>query len=227
MIRSYVRVSSVDQAAHEKSSLADQERIIRGVAMIRNEAVVLYSDAGVSGSIALADRPAGSKMLSESVAGDIIVASKLDRLFRSASDALTTVDRLKKDGIKVVLADMSNEPVSENGVGKLFFSIMAAMAEWERERISERTSAGRAGKKARGGHIGGDAPYGFIKEGTGAQAVLKPNPYERKIIERMAFLYSQSGNYRCVIRDLNAEGRYGREGPWVSPQQIIRILGRG
>jgi DNA invertase Pin-like site-specific DNA recombinase len=227
VIRGYCRVSTVEQASQEKTSLADQERIVRAVAMMRNEDLVMYSDAGVSGSVPLDQRDAGSRMLSELKSGDVVVASKLDRIFRSTVDALTTVEKLKSSGVKIVLADISSEPVSDNGVGKLFFSMLAAFADFERERIADRAAAGRAGKKARGGHIGGDAPYGFIKEGTGAQAILKPNPYERKIIERMEFLYHMKASYRQVVKHLNAEGLYGREGPWTGPQQIIRILGRG
>src|SRR5262249_42601187 len=150
--------------------------------------------------------------------GDTIIAAKLDRMFRSAIDALTTVEHLKGLGVQVVLMDISSDPVTGTGVGGLFFKIMAAVADFERERIAERTTAGIAAKKARGGHVGGDAPYGFTKEGVGTSAILKPNLSERRIIERMAFLHHQHGSYRRVAAKLNEEGLHGREGPWFSMQ---------
>lgn len=225
MIFIYCRVSGEDQAADGKTSLADQERIGRGLAMMHGEMKpIVYVDAGVSGSIPLAERPEGSKMLVDLRPGDFIVAAKLDRLFRSSLDALGTVDSLSKQGIKVVLADISSEPVSDNGVGKLFFSILAAVATFERERIAERVTQGRQGKKARGGHIGGEAPYGFRVVGEGAQAMLVADEDEQETIQTMRDLWSQSANYHAVARSLAQMGLKGRDGVQFCAVKVRRIV---
>jgi DNA invertase Pin-like site-specific DNA recombinase len=82
----------------------------------------------------------------------------------------------------LILADMGNEPVNENGHSQLFFTILAGFAEWERTRILERTASGRDAKKAAGGHIGGSAPFGFDKLGEGKAARLVPNATQQAAI---------------------------------------------
>src|SRR5215471_5783759 len=99
MIFSYTRVSTAEQAAEGSTSLAEQERRNRAIAQLRGASgsfdISVHSDAGVSGSVPLAERPAGGRMLDSAQAGDVIIAAKLDRLFRSALDALTTIKDLQ------------------------------------------------------------------------------------------------------------------------------------
>jgi len=58
----------------------------------------------------LYQRPEGQKMLAHVQKGDVIVASKLDRIFRSASDALSTIERWRRKGIDLVICDIGIEP---------------------------------------------------------------------------------------------------------------------
>jgi hypothetical protein len=119
-------------------------------------------------------------MLARLSPGDVIIAAKLDRLFRSARDALATVDRLKERGVSIVLADMGAEPVTENGVSKLFFSILASVAEFERWRIAERMQEGRVGKRTRGGHV----------------AVIRPTASEWSAKAEQRALSGRAGGHR-------------------------------
>ena len=61
-------------------------------------------------------------------AGDLLIVSRLDRAFRSAADALTKADSWKRLGIRLIVADMGADPVTDNGVAKLFFTVLAAMS---------------------------------------------------------------------------------------------------
>ena len=58
-----------------------------------------FVETGVSGSIPLADRPEGARLIAAVSKGDAIISPKLDRMFRSASDALATLEELKGEGI--------------------------------------------------------------------------------------------------------------------------------
>jgi putative DNA-invertase from lambdoid prophage Rac len=62
------------------------------------------TDVGISGGIPLSDRPNGSKLVAKGGKGDLVIASNLDRLFRSASDALATVERWQRIGVDLILA---------------------------------------------------------------------------------------------------------------------------
>ena len=170
-IYGYARVSTEQQV--DGASLAEQERRIRAIASYHGLPVeAMFRDEGVSGKIPLGQRPEGMKLMARIKEGDTIIVSKMDRAFRSARDALMVIERLRVRGINLTLADMGTEPVTQDGVGKLFFLILAGMAEFERERIRERTLEGKKFKEAKGGYAGGFVKYGHNVEGRGRDAML-------------------------------------------------------
>jgi putative DNA-invertase from lambdoid prophage Rac len=203
MIFAYARVSSIEQAADGNASIPEQLRKGKALAQMRGVAgkdVVTFVDKGVSGSVPLAFRPQGKEMLEAAQAGDVICAAKMDRLFRSAIDALATAEDLKKRGVDLVLLDIGSDPVTGNGVGKMFFGIMACVAEFERSRINERTEEGRRGKRARRGFMGGGVPIGFKVQGKGREAQLEEDEREQAAIAKA----------RELAEGGHAPGRIGR-----------------
>lgn len=230
MILGYCRVSSLSQAGPEKTSLEDQENKIRAYAISVGAdkfGAQIYTDAGVSGATPLDQRPEGKRLLADVRPGDVIVAAKLDRLFRSAVDALTTAERWQQEGIKLVLYDISTEPVYDSPVAKMFFNILAAVANFERERIGERIEAGKRGKADKGGHLGGRAPYGYRIDGVRASSKLVPNPDEQKIVKLIRkYAEDQNATPTGVARFLNERGITTRSGqPWQH-LQVQRVLER-
>lgn len=224
MILGYARVSSLDQAKDDRSSLQTQTDVIEGLAQLRGASkfdVQIYTDAGVSGAMKLASRPAGAKLLADMKAGDTVVASKLDRMFRSASDALAMLEEFKARGVHLILYDMGAEPITGGGVAQLLFTILAAVADMERVRIKERTAEGRKAKKARGGAVG-EVPFGFRKVGEGRSHVLEPNQMELDAQVRMNVL-AQTNSLRTIGKQLAAEGFLSRAGTPYSPAVIARL----
>src|SRR5882762_9520281 len=140
-------------------------------------------------------RPSGERLLKDMKAGDVVVASKLDRMFRSASDAIDMFEEFKARGVDLILYDISHEPVS-SGVGKLIMTILAAVGDMERVRIKERTAEGRRAKKAKGGAVG-EVPFGYCKEGEGREAILVPCEKEQAAEARM---YVLAANRRLSYR---------------------------
>jgi len=211
MILGYVRVSSADQAKDDRSSLQTQTDVIEGFARTRGVdkwGVQIFTDAGVSGATKLAFRPAGAELLKTMQKGDIVIASKLDRMFRSASDALNMFDAFKEQGVDLVLYDMSAESVLESATAKLTVTILAAVAEMERVRIRERTAEGRKAKKARG------------------SAVLEVNEDECRAREMMKELYySRKGyGYHAIAGELAAQGLVSRAGKPFTRMAIRRVI---
>jgi DNA invertase Pin-like site-specific DNA recombinase len=228
MILGYVRVSSADQAKDDRSSLQTQTDVIEGFARTRGVdkwGVQIFTDAGVSGATKLAFRPAGAELLKTMQKGDIVIASKLDRMFRSASDALNMFDAFKEQGVDLVLYDMSAESVLESATAKLTVTILAAVAEMERVRIRERTAEGRKAKKARGGAVG-TVPFGFRKVGEGRSAVLEVNEDECRAREMMKELYySRKGyGYHAIAGELAAQGLVSRAGKPFTRMAIRRVI---
>jgi len=112
-----------------------------------------YADNGVSGKVAASLRPAWREMLAKVRPGETIVVSKLDRLGRDAIDVLQTVRKLGELGIKVVVLQLGNTDLT-SPAGKLLLSMLAAVAEMERDLLVERTQAGLARAKAEGKVLG-------------------------------------------------------------------------
>lgn len=223
MILGYCRVSSADQAKDDRSSLQTQTDVIEGLARIRGAdkwGVQIYTDAGVSGEVRLSKREGGARMLAEMKPGDVIVASKLDRMFRSASDAIAMFEEFKARGVDLILFDVSHEPIS-GGVGKLIMTILAAVADMERVRIKERTSDGRRARKARGGAVG-EVPFGFRKVGEGRAHTLEPNQKELDAQARMIAL-ARTDSLRNIGKRLAEEGFVSRAGTPYCPATIQRL----
>lgn len=227
MLLGYCRVSTQDQAADNRTSLAEQERIIRGIAMVKGVDkmdVTLYSDPGVSGATPLRFRPEGKKLLNEMQPGDIVVASKLDRMFRAASDALACAELMKEREVSLILVDMGADPVTGNGMAKCFFTMAAAFAELERSTIAERMSNGKAAKRAKGGHTGGEAPYGLRIIGHGRDSRIEVNEEEQKLVELIARLRLRGESLTKIQRRLIKDGFKTRTGKDFQHVQIMRIV---
>jgi len=226
MILGYIRVSTDQQASEDRSSLQVQTDIIEGFARTRGATsydVEIFQDAGVSGATKLAFRPAGERLLATMKRGDVVVASKLDRMFRSASDALNMLELFKERGVDLVLFDMGIDPVTGDGTARLLFIILAAVADMERVRIRERTADGRKAKRARGGPIG-KVPFGYRKVGEGRSALLEVDETEARARVRMLELFQQRVSYENIGHRLAEEGLLSRTGRRYQARCIRRVV---
>lgn len=157
----YTRVSTVEQA-NDGNSLDTQSKQIAGYAMMKGwegEPIILV-EAGVSGSVRIAERPEGARLIGLLQPGDAVVVAKLDRMFRSAVDALDTLATLKEMGVSLHMIDLGGD-VTGNGIGKLVFTILAAVAESERDRLRERIREVKRHMISEGLHHGGRRPFGY------------------------------------------------------------------
>lgn len=92
----YLRVST-DRQADEGESLGTQQRVVEGYAMMNGLSLdSIFVERGVSGSKPLGDRPEGARLVAALKPGDAVITPKLDRMFRSALDALDVLRRLKE-----------------------------------------------------------------------------------------------------------------------------------
>jgi DNA invertase Pin-like site-specific DNA recombinase len=110
----------------------------------------LYKDQGLSG--ATIKRPELQRCLKKLDDGDTLIVWKLDRLGRSLADLVETVQKLEKRGVH--FRSLTEEINTQTPGGKLVFHIFAALAEFERSLISERTRAGANAARAKGVKFG-------------------------------------------------------------------------
>ena len=229
MILIYSRVSTIEQARDNATSIPEQIRKGHAIAQLRGVGkfdVQDYRDEGVSGAIPLTHRPAGKLLWEEAKAGDIVCAAKLDRLFRSSSDALVMMERFAERKIGVILIDMSVEPVGESATAKLFFTMLAAFADFERQTINQRTAEGRVGKRSKGGFMGGDAPYGFRITGKGHSAMLVPDEAEQEVLALVVKRFEQRKTASQIVGELAMRGYRTRDNKTFGFMQVKRIYDR-
>jgi putative DNA-invertase from lambdoid prophage Rac len=211
----YTRVSTGRQA--EGESLDVQQRQLDGYAMQRGWALhQVFREEGVSGSVPLAERPEGTKLLAAVRPGDAIVAAKLDRVFRSALDALQMVEELQRRRVSLHLLDLGGD-VSGNGMAKLFLTIAAAFAEAERARIRERVSQTKRDQRQRGRYLGGKVPFGFDRRADGG---LVENAQEQAIIARARDMRANGATLRRIQAAIDAQ--HGRK---LSLDALHRVSG--
>jgi DNA invertase Pin-like site-specific DNA recombinase len=131
----YARVSTNDQ--HPEA----QEERLKAAGCTR-----IYTDHGASG--AKASRPGWDKCLDRLESGDTLVAVRLDRIGRSVRNLLQVADDLEKRGANLVLIDQGID--TRTPMGRMLFTILGAIAQFERDLIIERTNDGLAATTARG-----------------------------------------------------------------------------
>lgn len=112
-----------------------------------------FSDTGVSGKTCATQRPEFSNLLTRIRSGETLVVSKLDRLGRDAVDVMQTVRHLGDRNVKVVVLQLGAADLA-SAAGKLLLTMLAAVAEMERDLLIERTQAGLQRAKAEGRILG-------------------------------------------------------------------------
>jgi putative DNA-invertase from lambdoid prophage Rac len=203
-IVAYCRVST-DAQAEDGQSLDVQQRQLEGWAMQRGQPLdQVVVEAGISGAIPFHERPEGAKLWSELRKGDTLVASKLDRVFRSASDCLAVVEAFKARGVSLFLLDLNGgaDDVSGNGIARLFLTIVSAFAEFERDRIGERIRQTKRAQKARCEYLGGKAPFGY----TYYDGKLMPVPEQQRALRRIRKLAADGLSPYKIVADLASRG---------------------
>lgn len=156
----YVRVSTEDQ----KNSPEAQADAIKSYCKLRELILEkLVVDHGVSAGHPLSERPGGAQVLELVRSGKVnaVIAYKLDRLFRDASDCLIVTKQWDEAGTSLHLIDLGGASVDTSSpMGRFFLTVMAAAAEMERNLTRERTKAIAAHKRKNHERIG-TIPYGY------------------------------------------------------------------
>ena len=141
----YLRVSTADQTTDNQLGeivasgfTVDPRRIVKET---------------ISGSVPAKERPAFSNLAWKLEEGDILVVTKLDRLGRNAMDVRTTVEGLAGMGVRVHCLALGGMDLG-SPAGKMTMQVIAAVAEFEKDLLIERTNAGMARAKAEGKAIG-------------------------------------------------------------------------
>ena len=201
----YARVSSDEQRENQTidTQVNTAERWLELQTMMEKplETYKFYLDNGVSGTIALSDRPAGSELLRDAQAGyfNMVIVYKIDRLGRDPRDILNIAHELM--GMGVAVKSLTEEFDLSSPTGRFMFNVLAASAGFARDSHIERSIEGTNYWAKEGVWLGGIVPYGYRVEGKKKQArlVVSDVPVDGIGI-------SESGVVKMVYRLLAEDG---------------------
>lgn len=216
----YVRVSTETQAVEGVSLEAQQARVKVWCENEGYELGGILVDAGISGSKSN-NRPGLQKALNQVCdAGGVLVVYSLSRLARSTIDAITISQRLDKSGADLV--SLTEKIDTTSAAGKMIFRLLAVLAEFERDVISERTVTALSQMRKNNQRISGRIPYGY--DLAGDCKTLIANAEELTTVKRIKQMRESGESLRGIAAALNADGVKSKGGkPWgaSSIQSII------
>jgi site-specific DNA recombinase len=216
----YIRVSTPGQAAEGVSLEAQRARLEAWAAAGGVELASVHEDAGLSGSKA-ANRPALQAALAEvcRLKGRLVVYS-LSRLARSTKDALAIAERLDRAGADLV--SLSEQIDTTSAAGKMVFRMLAVLAEFERDLISERTRGAMAHMRRQGRRISGRIPFGSDLVGDR----LVENPQEAEALVLMRQLRAEGRSLRQIAAYLELRNVHAKNGGHWTAKVISFVLRR-
>ena len=218
----YIRVSTEGQVTDGVSLDAQRAKIEAWCLVNDVQMGQVFVDAGISGKRA-DNRPQLQAAL-DTVCNDggVLVVYSLSRLARSTKDTIVISERLDKAGADLV--SLSEKLDTTSAAGKMVFRMMAVLAEFERDQVSERTCSAMAHKKSKGERVG-TVPFGYDLSADGV--TLVENADQLRAIELIHNLKEKGYSLRAIAEALDTAGITTKKGAktW-NHKSVSNILSR-
>lgn len=222
----YIRVSTEDQAREGFSIPAQREKLLSYVHSQDWTLSKLYVDEGVSAKDT--NRPALAELLQDVRSGkiDVVLVYRLDRLTRSVLDLYQLLQEFER--YRVHFKSCTEVYDTTTAMGRLFITLVAALAQWERENLAERVKLGMEQMVKERKRPGGPPPYGYVL----VDGALQLHPGEAGTVRTMFEQYLQGASPRRIAEQANSLGARGKmeppgaQVPFYACSKIQSTMGR-
>jgi len=214
----YVRVSTDKQGI----SLEAQAEKIKAMSLVQGtELIDTIVDSESAKSL---NRPGMAKLLAMVDKGKVqaIIVAKLDRLTRSVKDLCELLERFERRGVALISVAESLDTGS--AAGRLVLNIMAAVSQWEREAIGERTRDALRHKRTNGERVG-NIQFGYRL--CADRRHVEPDPGEQAVLTEIQNLRQSGQTLRGIAAALNHRALRTRRGSAWRLEHVARILRQG
>jgi DNA invertase Pin-like site-specific DNA recombinase len=218
----YIRVSTSDQAENGVSLDAQRDLIETWCKLNGAELVHVYRDEGISGTKTRTQRPGLNDALEHACnLGCPLVVYSLSRLARNTKETIEIGECLSECGADLV--SLSEKIDTTSAAGKMVFRMLAVLAEFERDQVSERTKMALAYRKSQGVYLG--APPVGKRVADDGKTLVKDED-EAKLIARAKRLHRSGMSLRKIATKLTDEGYRTRRGNPMNYQTVNELLNR-
>ena len=221
----YARCSTQEQADSGLGITVQLERIRAYCVLKGLELSDIIIEQGVSGGKLLSSRDGGQQLLKavRDKTAQAVVMLKLDRMFRNASDCLSTIEMWDKSGISLHVIDLGGNAIdTTSAAGRFMLTVLAGAAEMERNLIRERTKSALAVKRSNGQRISGHIPYGFD---LGAdRTTLLANEQEQTVICDIHTMREDGMSFPKIAQHLSDRGIPTKNGNGSWNQSTVRAI---
>lgn len=215
----YIRVSTDEQVKEGYSIDAQKERL-KAFAFAQDWDIYgLYIDEGISAKDT--NRPELTRMLDDIKSGEIecVLVYRLDRLTRSVLDLYKLLELFEAHNCKFKSATEVYDTTT--AIGRLFITLVAALAQWERENMGERIRMGYQEKTRQGRFASNNRPFGYNLDKKGNLTI---NEEESRVVREIFDLYLKGEGMNSICQTLNGKGIKTRAGNEWNQKGISHII---
>ena len=216
----YIRISRLTASNAETSLPSQRARLLAWAEANGYTLLHIHEDAGISGK-SLLNRPGAQAAITAACRNRCpLVAVSLSRIVRSVTDAITVGDRLSRSGADII--SLSENIDTTTASGRLVYRLLSLLGEFERDLISERTTAVLSHLRSTGKRISGAIPYGVTLSSDGQ--TLVPNPAEMAVIDRLHQRRAEGASYRILAEELERDGVLTKGGKTTWMPKVVRAI---